>query len=57
MGLRLKVQLADLLAGRDAANSVEQASLTRTQQELLRAAFAQIAAVQKTAESQFPEAG
>ncbi len=57
MGLRLQVQLTDRLAGRDAGNSVEQSSLTRTQQELLRAAFAQIASVQKSAENEFPEAG
>ena len=55
MGLRLQTQLADRLAGRDAGNSIDQASLTRTGQELLRAAFAQIGAVQKTAESEFPE--
>jgi CBS domain-containing protein len=57
MGLRLASQLADATAGREGTNSVELASLTHTQRELLRQAFAQIAAVQKTAENEFPEVG
>ena len=57
MGLRLASQLADATAGREGTNSVELASLTHTQRELLRQAFAQIATVQKTAENEFPEVG
>ena len=57
MGLRLQTQLADIREGRTPTSVVELSRLTHTQRELLRAAFAQIANVQKTAENEFPEAG
>jgi CBS domain-containing protein len=55
MGLRLRAQMTDIGEGREPSSVVELASLTHIQQELLRAAFAQIATVQKTAENEFPE--
>lgn len=56
MGLRLGTQLADVQAGEPPTNSVELASLSHTQREVMNQAFAQIASIQKTAENEFPEA-
>jgi CBS domain-containing protein len=57
MGLRLETQLADIREGRPGTSTVELGALSHTQRELLRAAFTQIAEVQKTAEREFPEVG
>lgn len=55
MGLRLQAQLAASRAGEEPSGIVEQAKLSHTQQELLRAAYGEIATIQKTAENEFPE--
>jgi len=57
MQLRLETQLADVRAGDSPASSVEISQLSHIQRELLRTAFSQIAAIQKTAENEFPESG
>ncbi len=57
MELRLETQMAGIREGRTPTSVVELAKLTHTQQELLRAAYTEIASVQKTAENEFPEVG
>ena len=54
MQLRLNGQLAATRAGRPPQNSVHPAKLGHTQRELLKQAFAQIAAVQKKVSYDFP---
>jgi PAS domain S-box-containing protein len=55
MGLRLETQLAATRSGEAPTGIVELSRLSHTQQELLRAAYGEIAAIQKTAENEFPE--
>jgi CBS domain-containing protein len=57
MQLRLQSQLAEIRAGRPPTSSVQLAKLGHTQRELLKQAFAQIAAVQKKIGYEFPEGG
>ena len=55
--MRLQAQLANLRAGRPPTSSVAVSRLGPTQRDLLRGAFAQIAAVQKQIGYEFPEVG
>ena len=57
MQLRLQSQLASIRAGRPPTSSIQLSKLGHTQRELLRHAFAQISAVQKTIGYEFPEGG
>ena len=57
MQLRLQGQLAEIRAGRPPTSSVQLARLGHTQRELLKQAFAQIAAMQKKIGYDFPEGG
>jgi PAS domain S-box-containing protein len=57
MQLRLRSQLAAIQAGRSPSGGVQLAKLGHTQKELLKQAFAQIAAVQKKIGYEFPEGG
>ena len=57
MQLRLQSQLAAIRAGRSPSGSVQITKLGHTQRELLRQAFAQIAAMQKQVGYEFPEGG
>ena len=55
--MRLQAQLSSLRADRPPSSSVQLAHLGPTQRDLLRGAFAQIAAVQKQISYEFPEVG
>jgi signal-transduction protein with cAMP-binding, CBS, and nucleotidyltransferase domain len=57
MQLRLQSQLAAIRAGRPPTSTVGLTKLGHTQRELLRQAFAQIAAVQSRIGYDFPEGG
>jgi CBS domain-containing protein len=57
MQSRLQGQLGAIRAGRPPTSSIQLAKLGHTQRELLRQAFAQIAALQKQVGYEFPEAG
>jgi len=57
MQIRLQHQLAAIQAGRPPRNSLHPAKLGHTQQELLKQAFAQIAAVQKKVGYDYPGGG
>ena len=57
MQLRLQSQLAAIRAGRPPTSKVQLSKLGHTQRELLRQAFAEIAAVQHQIGYEFPEAG
>jgi CBS domain-containing protein len=54
VGLRLQAQLTAMRTGDAPTGIVEHARLSHTQQELLRAAYGEIAALQRTAEYEFP---
>jgi CBS domain-containing protein len=54
---RLQAQVASLRAGRAPTSTIQLARLGPTQRDLLRGAFAQIAAVQKQIGYEFPEVG
>ena len=57
MQLRLQSQLSEIRAGRPPRSSIQLAKLGHTQRELLKQAFAQIAAMQKKIGYDFPEGG
>ena len=57
MQLRLRHQLEAIQAGRPPRNSLHPGKLGHTQQELLKQAFAQIAAVQKKIGYDYPGGG
>jgi CBS domain-containing protein len=57
MQLRLESQLKAIRAGRPPTSTIQPSKLGHTQKELLRQAFAQIAAMQKTISYEFPEGG
>ena len=57
MQLRLQSQLSEIRAGRPPRSSIQLAKLGHTQRELLKQAFAQIAAMQKKVGYDFPEGG